>query len=110
MKVREFREGLALFSKMLSGWQSKSAARDLDWLALLFKQHDGLSVAEFCSLVEKSLSGGTQRPARTTPVDGSSVQSLLQELRQAESSQELFEPFITRIERLRNAELFALAN
>ena len=56
------------------------------------------------------MSGGQPKPSRTKAADGASVQSILQELRQAEGSHELFESLFTRIEKMRTADLYALAN
>src|SRR5215813_8434533 len=109
MKVRELREGLTLLAKLLSSWQAKSASGDLERLASLFERHDELSVAEFCAVVEKSSSERPQRPSPPRPIDGSSIQSLLQEMRQAENSQE-FEALVKKSEKLNKSDLDALAN
>jgi hypothetical protein len=59
--------------------------------------------------VEKALSGGLQKPPRSKASDGASVQSLLQELRDAEGSHDLFESLFANIEKMRTADLYALA-
>ena len=109
MKVRELREGLDLLSKLLSSWQARTAAGDLDRLAHLFEQHADLSVTEFCSAVEKALSQGAQGSPKQKSQDDELVQRWLQDLRQSESSPALFESLLPKIEKMRNADLFALA-
>lgn len=112
MKVRDLREGLALLSQLLSSWQAKAAASDLERLAQLLGRHDELSAAEFCSAVEKALSQGSQNaessPRRKT--DDATVQRWLEDLRQAENSPDRFELLMPKIEKMRNTDLFALAN
>jgi hypothetical protein len=106
MKIRELREGLNLLGKLLSNWQARAPASDLDRLAGLLERHDDLSVAEFCAVVEKALESRTP-PEQQEVV---SIETWLEDLRGAENSQELFEPLIAKIKKMRNPELFALAN
>src|SRR5262249_51266132 len=106
MKVRELREGLNLLGKLLSSWQAKAPAADLDRLARLLEQHGDLSVAEFCAIVERAL----QSLAPQEPHEAPSIETWLSELRESENSPELFEPLFTKIKKMRNPELFALAN
>src|SRR5262252_4910723 len=105
MKVRELRLGIEHLNQLLSSWQAKAAAGDLDRLAVLLQKHDDLSVTEFCAAVERALQPPTQ--GHQQPV---SIETWLEELRHSEKSKELFEPVMSRIKKMPNRELFALAN
>jgi hypothetical protein len=107
MKVQDLREGLGHLKSLLSSWQAKAAASDLDRLDGLLRQYDDLSVAEFCNAAEKALRPAEPQGQHEQEV---SVEPWLQELRQSESSQELFEPLFSKIRKMRNRELFALAS
>jgi len=106
MKVRELRLGIEHLNKLLSSWQAKAAAGDLDRLAALLQKHDDLSVTEFCTAVESAF----QTPSLRGHQQLVPIETWLEELRQSENSKELFEPLISRIKKMPNRELFALAN
>jgi hypothetical protein len=106
MKVQDLREGLDHLKNLLSSWQARGAAGELDRLARLLQQYDDLSVADFCTAAESAL----RPPAPHEQHEEVSVEAWLQELHQSENSQELFEPLISKIKKMKSRELYTLAN
>src|SRR5262245_52829018 len=100
MQMREIRQGLGLLGDLVSSWQAKAAAGDLERLARLFERHDDMSVAQFCSAVEKAMEeddqpGVKKNPSRQRSADQGLVQECLGDLRACEQEQEAFEQALT---------------
>jgi hypothetical protein len=116
--MREIKDGIELLSTLLSKLQGKAVAGDLERLARLLERLDDMSVAQFCTLVEKAVEGGAEQPTRTATSrqkarDDALIQQYLDELRQSEGSLGSFESVVSRInkdKKMRIVELKALAD